>query len=126
MINKWLTASEIASFTTVDKRVINRRAVKEQWVLRKEKANGGIRHIYQLSSLPEDIQAAYAVDLNLTIEALQGELKPALKGDITPEKTHKIAVYKGRSAAEKPVKAWEECGEAEREIARNRREVITA
>ncbi|MDR0707947.1 MAG: hypothetical protein LBF60_08770, partial [Treponema sp.] len=126
MISRWLSASEIAEFTTSDKRVINRRAVNEHWVSRNKKANGGTRRIYQVATLPEDIQAAYAASLNIAIEALKSELKPALKGDVTPEKTHEIAVCKGRTMGEKPVKAWDECTEAEREIARNRREVITA
>jgi hypothetical protein len=79
-----------------------------------------------VSSLPDDIQTAYAASLNTTIEALQGELKPALKGDITPEVAREIAAYKGRSTTDKPVKTWDECSEGEREIARDRQEVIAA
>jgi hypothetical protein len=44
------------------------------------------------------------------------------KGEIT----HEIAAYKWRSTTEKPVKAWEECTEAELEIVRNRQKVIAA
>jgi hypothetical protein len=122
----WLTVLEVAKILNIRPVSIRRKAAREGWEKRMFDGRGGKEYRYRLDSLPEDIQAAYAADLNLTIEALQGELKPALKGGITPEKTHEIAVYKGRSAAEKPVKAWEECAEAEREIARNRREVIAA
>jgi hypothetical protein len=79
MIGKWLSASEISAFTASDKRVINRRAVNEHWVSRNEKANGGIRRIYQVAALPEDIQTAYAESLKLSLTELQSQLKPASK-----------------------------------------------
>jgi hypothetical protein len=126
MMEKWLSAGSIAKLLGQVNRTIQLRAARESWPYRTFRGNGGEHPRYHIKDLPEDIQAAYAASLNTTIEALQGELKPALKGDITPEKTHEIAVYKGRSMGEKPVKAWDECTEAEREIARNRREVITA
>jgi hypothetical protein len=70
MIGRWLSASEIAKLVNIAVRSVQRRSVNEHWVSRNEKANGGIRRIYQVAALPEDIQTAYAASLKLGLTEL--------------------------------------------------------
>jgi hypothetical protein len=77
MIKKWLAAVEIAQLINRTDRAIRWRAEKEHWTSRNEKTNGGERRSYQVSSLPEDVQAAYAASIKTTLEGLQNLLKPA-------------------------------------------------
>jgi hypothetical protein len=63
MIGKWLSASEIAELILVSKQGVFNRASREHWPSRNEKANGGIRRIYQVAALPADIQTACAESL---------------------------------------------------------------
>jgi hypothetical protein len=82
MIDKWLTANEIAEILGIAIRSVQRRAVKEHWVSRNQKGNGGTHRIFQLATLPEDIQAAYAASLQMPLEALQNQLKPPPKAPV--------------------------------------------
>ncbi|MDR2783179.1 MAG: hypothetical protein LBB48_04975 [Treponema sp.] len=125
-MKQWLSASELADIKGITTRGIRKQAAREGWEKRLFDGRGGKEYRYRLDGLPEDIRIAYVKSLNLDLEAVQSPLKPALKSDITPEVAHEITAYKGRSTADKPVKAWEECTEAEREIVRNRQKVITA
>ncbi len=77
MIKRWLSSDEIANIVGIAKRSVNRRAKKENWCCRENKARGGSYYIYHVPSLPEDVQLAYAVSLRLTLESLKKNFKPA-------------------------------------------------
>jgi hypothetical protein len=79
MIGRWLSVSEIAELTGTSNRWTQKRAINEHWVSRNEKANGGIRRIYQVSALPADIQTAYAESLKLGLTELQSRIEPPSK-----------------------------------------------
>ena len=76
----------------ITSRGLRKRADIENWLSREQKANGGMRRIYQLAGLPEDIQRAYAESLAVSLEELQGALKPAS----ICEKKVTLANYSGR------------------------------
>jgi hypothetical protein len=79
MIGKWLSAVEIAELMNVSIRWSKKRAVSEHWPSRNEKANGGVRRIYQVAALPADIQTAYAESLKLGLTELQSRIEPPSK-----------------------------------------------
>ena len=60
MIDKWLTANEIAKLLSIDPRSVNRKAKKESWTYREYKVRGGKERRYQLTNLPEDVQLGEA------------------------------------------------------------------
>ncbi|MHB9292657.1 hypothetical protein Holit_01759 [Hollandina sp. SP2] len=122
MIKEWLTLSDIAILSGCSKSTSIRDAQREGWPYRSYAVRGGQERRYHIKDLPEDIQAAYAVSLNLTLDALQTQLKPPPKVSVKAT----IDGYKGRSKEEKPIKTLNQCTEAEREIARNRQKIIDA
>jgi hypothetical protein len=79
MIGKWLSVSEIAELTGTTNRWTQKRAIREHWPSRNEKANGGIRRICQVAALPADVQTACAESLKLGLTGLQSQLKPSLQ-----------------------------------------------
>jgi hypothetical protein len=97
MISKWLTAKEIADILGKDKRVINRDADDGKWHFRTETGRGGTHRIYQVTSLPEDVQTAYAASLSITLEEIQKQLRPSAGH----KKKANIAGYNGRGAKTK-------------------------
>jgi hypothetical protein len=122
MIEKWLSANEIAQLLAKDKRVINRWAARESWTYRTFQERGGKHPRYHIADLPEAIQSAYAKSLGMGLEALQNELKPALKAAVKCE----ISGYRGRSVVGKSIKEWKDCTQAEQDIANNRQKIIRA
>jgi transposase InsO family protein len=122
MISRWLSAIEIASIFGVAKRVINRRAVTEHWASRNEKANGGIRRIYQIAALPEDIQIAYAASLKVSLSELQSQLKPSTGY----QRKINIPRYNGRGAKTKEIKPIDGTADGDLKIAAMRRKLIEA
>jgi transposase InsO family protein len=122
MISKWLSAKEIAEFTGKAKRVINRRAVEECWVSRSVPVRGGYRRLYQLSGLPEDIRSAYAESLEVSFEALQSRLKPA----VIVEKKAFLANHNGRTVSAGDVPPLEKVSADKRRVANLRVKVLLA
>jgi putative transposase len=122
MIDKWLTANEIAQLLSREPRTILLRAKKGGWPYRSYAVRGGKERRYHLKDLPEDIRAAYAAGTQTTPEDLQNQLKPAPKAVVKAN----IGNYTGRAVIEKQVKAWEKCTEAEQTIAVNRQKIINA
>jgi hypothetical protein len=122
MTNKWLSASAIAKLLVLTTRAVRFRANRESWPYRTVDGNGGSQKRFNIENLPEDIQIAYATSLNLTLEALQTQLKPPPKAPVKAS----IGAYTGRSKEEKPVKSLNQCTETERDIARNRQKIIDA
>ena len=122
MINKFLSASEIARLLCTSIRWIQKRAVNERWTSRTERAKGGERRLYQTSALPEDIQAAYAASLKLSLQELQSRLQPAS----IHEKKINIPRYNGRGAKIKETKPIEATADGDLQIAAARAKLIDA
>jgi transposase InsO family protein len=122
MISRWLSVSEIAELTGISNRWVQKRAECEHWVSRNEKANGGIRRVYQVAALPGDIQSAYAASLKLSLQELQSQLKPASKR----EKKVDIPRYNGRGAKTKEAKPIDGAADGDLKIAALRRKLIEA
>jgi hypothetical protein len=122
MISRWLSAGEIAGIISITKRGVITRASREHWPSRNEKANGGIRRVYQVCALPEDIQSAYAGSLKLSLTELQSGIKPPSKH----EKKMDIPRYNGRGAKTKAVKPVEGTADTDLKIASARRKLIEA
>jgi hypothetical protein len=101
---------------------VRKRAALEHWLSRNERANGGIRRIYQVAALPEDIQIAYAASLKLPLQELQNQLKPLSKH----EKKIDIPRYNGRGAKTKEVKPIDSTADSGLKIAAARRKLIEA
>jgi transposase InsO family protein len=120
MISRWLSASEIADIISITKRGVITRASRERWPSRSEKSNGGVRRIYQVAALPEDIQGAYAESLKLSLTELQNQLKPLSKH----EKKIDIPRYNGRGAKTSAAKPVEGIADADLRIAAARRKLI--
>ena len=120
MIEKWLTFNKIAELISRSRGRIIQRAKDGGWAYRSYPFRGGQERRFHIKDLPEDIQAAYAAGLNMPLEALQSELKPPPKA---PLKIN-ISAYKDRSKEEKPIKIWDKCTEAERDIALKRQKII--
>jgi hypothetical protein len=71
MIDKWMTANEIAQLLSLkNKRSLNIRAQREGWTYRSYAVRGGRERRYRLASLLEDIQIAYAANIKITLEEL--------------------------------------------------------
>ncbi|MDR2418535.1 MAG: hypothetical protein LBD79_05730, partial [Treponema sp.] len=81
-MKKWLSANDISKFIGKDKRVVNRWASRESWSYRSYTVRGGQKRRYHIKDLPEDVQLAYAVSLQTTLEALREELKPLPKAPV--------------------------------------------
>jgi len=94
MIDKWLTSNEIAELLSIDSRSVNRKAKKESWQYRSYAVRGGKEHRYHLANLPENIQAAYASSIKLSLADLQSQLKT----DSKPDKKINIPRFSGRGA----------------------------
>jgi hypothetical protein len=108
----WLSASEIATIIHKTRVRVNQLATDQHWTRRAEQGNGGRRFVYDMRTLPEDIQAAYAMRLSLSLEALQGGFE---KRKEKPSK-----------GVERPFKDFDHCSEAERETARLRSRIVMA
>jgi putative transposase len=121
MVDKWLTAGEIAGVLSIKKRPLNVRAKREGWPYRAYAVRGGQERRYPLAKLPEDIQAAYAASIKTGLEELRRQLQPVSK----PEKKIDIR-YSCRSGEKTPVKNMDHCTEEERNIARLRLKIIEA
>jgi hypothetical protein len=98
MTDKWLTVNEIAELLSRTKARIKQRAKLESWPYRSYKVRGGKGRRYNIASLPEDVQAAYAASIKLSLADLQSRFK----ADLPPEKKADIPGYNGHS---KPPKA---------------------
>ena len=122
MISRWLSASEIADIISMSKQGVLNRAERERWPARNEKANGGLRRIYQVAALPADIQAAYAASLKLSLTELQSRLKPSSRH----KKKINIPRYNGRGARTKAVKPLDGAADGDIKIAAARRKLIEA
>jgi hypothetical protein len=122
MISRWLSASEIAGILGIAIRSAQRRAVNEHWPSRNEKGNGGLRRIYRAAALPEDIQAAYAASLKVSLTELQSRLKPPS----AHEKKIDIPRYAGRGAKTKAVKPVDADADSDLKIAAARVKLIEA
>ncbi|MDR1252853.1 MAG: hypothetical protein LBK62_11930, partial [Treponema sp.] len=122
MISKWLTAKEIADILGKDKRVVNRDADDGNWHFRTEKGNGGPHKSYQVISLPEDVQTAYAASRSITLEELHKQLRPS--GGYT--KKANIAGYNGRGAKTKEARPLGQTTDEALKIASLRLKLIEA
>ena len=122
MIDKWLTANEIAKLLSREKCTIIRRAKKENWTYKAYTGRGGKKRHYQLTNLPEDVQLAYAASIKLSLSDLQNQLKPALK----PDKKINIPGYSGRGAKTGKVKTLKETPHEYLQIAALRMKVLLA
>jgi transposase InsO family protein len=122
MISKWLTAKEIADILGKDKRVVNRDADDGNWHSRTEKGRGGTHKIYQVISLPEDVQAAYAASLAIPLQELQNQLAPK-------EQYNKKVVlvnHSARSGGDGQIIPMESADSNKRRIANLRAKIIRA
>jgi transposase InsO family protein len=122
VIGKWLSAGEIAEFKGITIRGVRKRATEEHWPSRGEQGNGGPRRVYQVAALPEDIQAAYAASLKVSLSELRNRLKPIS----THEKKIDIPRYAGRGAKTKAVKPVEAAADSDLKIAAARAKLIEA
>jgi hypothetical protein len=118
----WLSLKEISEILGMKKQSADGRAKKEKWSRHSEYGNGGKRYVYDIHTLPEYIQIAYAASLNMPLEALKAELKPLPKAEV------KVSIngYDCRCSSKKTFKTLTQCTEAELEIARNRQKIIAA
>ncbi|MDR0569183.1 MAG: hypothetical protein LBG87_08260, partial [Spirochaetaceae bacterium] len=117
-----LTSEDIALLLAISPRRVRQRAKEDKWSYCTQSVQGGKQKRFHLKDLPEDVQVAYAVSLNLSLEGLQGEIKPAPKVEV------KVSIdgYKCRSGSAKTYKDITQCTEAELDIARNRQKIIAA
>jgi putative transposase len=124
-MKQWLSTLELAKITTMTRQGIIAKSKRDHWSRRLFDGRGGKEYRYHLPELPEDVQIAYAKHCGTTLEALQNEIKPAIK-DGLPAPKGEITCYKGRTVVEKEVKEWKQLDEAEQEIAHLRRKIIAA
>ena len=68
MVKRWISSEEIANILGIAKRSVNRRAKTEGWTGRKLQARGGSYSVYFVSTLPDDIQRAYAASLSMDLQ----------------------------------------------------------
>jgi hypothetical protein len=122
MISKWLSAQDLATILTITERGVRKRAKNEHWPSHNQKANGGIRKMYQLAALPEDVQRAYAENLAISLEEMQSHLKPAS----IPEKKVVLANHTTRSGAQADLPSLEKASDQKRRTAKLRAKVIHA
>ena len=122
MVKRWISSEEIANILGIAKRSVNRRAKTEGWTGRKLQARGGSYSVYFVSTLPDDIQRAYAASLKMDLQALQTALKPASEA----EKKVTIISYNGRGAVTKTIKPLDASSEAGLRIAAMRVKLIEA
>jgi hypothetical protein len=80
MVEKWLNVDEIALLISKTKRRVQQISKEQSWPYRSYAVRGGQERRYHIKDLPEDIQIAYAASLNLSLDALQRELKPPYEG----------------------------------------------
>jgi putative transposase len=106
MIDKWLTANEIALLLSREPRTILWMAKKDEWPYRSYAARGGKERRYPLEKLPEKIQAAYAASIGSTLEALKDQ------------------AVKSGCPSDPAVKPLEKCAAADRETARLREKML--
>ena len=122
MVKRWISSEEIANILGIAKRSVNRRAKTEGWTGRKLQARGGSYSVYFVSTLPDDIQRAYAASLSMDLQALKTALKPTSDA----EKKVLIISYNGRGAVTKAIKPLEASSEAGLRIAAMRVKLIEA
>jgi hypothetical protein len=122
MISKWLTAKEIADILGKDKRVVNRDADDGNWYSRTEKGRGGTHKIYQVVSLPEDVQAAYAASLAIPLQKLQNQLAPKEQHN----KKVVLVNHSARSDGDEQIIPMEAADSDKRRIANLRVKIIRA
>ena len=122
MVKRWISSEEIALVMGITKRGINKRAKTEGWSGRKLQARGGSYSVYFVSTLPDDIQRAYAASLSMDLQALKTALKPTSEA----EKKVLIISYNGRGAVTKAIKPLEASSEAGLRIAAMRVKLIEA
>jgi len=122
LTNKWLTLNDIAELISLDKSTVIRKAQKESWPYRTYAVRGGKERRYHLLNLPEDVQAAYAASIKVSLTDLQRQLKP----DLFPDKKVIIPGYNGRSSTRKETKPFALASKEGREKAHLRAKVIQA
>ena len=122
MIDRWLSVSEIAELLSCTRGWIIQKAKKEGWQYRSFNVRGGKEHRYHLTNLPENIQAAYAASIKLSLSDLQSQLNP----DSKPDKKINIPRYSGRGVKIKEVKTIENTPEEYLQVAAARRKVLEA
>ena len=122
MIDKWLTIIEIAELLSLSRGWIIQLAKQGSWQYRSYSVRGGKERRYHITSLPEDIQTAYAASIKLSLAELQSQLNP----DSKPDKKINIPRYSGRGAKTKEVKTIENTPEEYLQIAAARRKVLEA
>ena len=120
MIDKRLTLNGIAELLSRAKCSIIRRANNEGWPYRSYAARGGKERRYHLADLPEDIQRAYAESLTISLDELQGALKPAS----ICEKKVVLANYNGRKEGGGELPPLEKADDKKRRTAKLRAKVI--
>jgi transposase InsO family protein len=122
MINKWLTIKEIAGLLARTKTRIVQRAQKEDWAYRSYPVRGGMERRYQLITLPEDIQIAYAASIGIGLTDLRKELSPLT----LPQKKIHIPGFAGRGAKIRASKNYDKLPEKYQIVANDRRKVLQA
>ena len=111
-MKKWLSSIEIGALLDRTARFVRSRAQKEDWIKRKKSVRGGQQYYYALSSLPEDIQTAYAATKNMTLTELQSTLNPPSN---TP-KNIQIRGYSSRTKSSRTVQSLENLSENYRQV----------
>ena len=123
MTDRWLSVSEIAELLSCTRGWIIQKAKKESWQYRSFNVRGGKEHRYHLVNLPENIQAAYAASIKLSLADLQSQLKP----DSKPDKKINIPRFSGRGAKTAvEIKTIEKTPDEYLRIASARRKVLEA
>jgi putative transposase len=120
MTNKWLTLNDIAELLSLTKGPVIRRANIENWPYQSYSIRGGKERRYHLLNLPENVQAAYAASIKVSLADLQSELKQGLY----PEKKAHIPGYSGRGAKTRPSKQWDRLPEKYQKVANDRRKLL--
>jgi putative transposase len=108
MIDKWLTAKQIAPLLNLKINSVNVRAKRDAWPYRSYAVRGGRERRYHLANLPANVQTAYAAAVNMSLDDLKAELNPALKSE----------------SPGPAVKPLEQCRAADRETARLREKLL--
>ena len=78
MINRWLNANEIAELLRTTGRTVRRLAEEGRWDVREFTVRGGKEKRFNISSMSEKIQMAYAASIKISFPELQKELEPGL------------------------------------------------
>jgi transposase InsO family protein/transposase len=122
MTDKWLTANEIAQLMSIDPRSANRRAKREGWSYRSYTTRGGKERRYHLATLPEDVQAAYAVSIGISLDELTSRLCPAVKSissdpAVKPLEKRTTAERDTAYQREKVILAWKDSGRTQADFA---------